>query len=157
GHRNAGEMQFVVQSPQPAAQFMADLTVESAEGFVQQQHMGVDGQRPRECHPLPLAARQLCRIAIAGPTELHQLEQRMHLLADLCRNRPLAARLDLETKGNVFKYRYVTEQGIVLKHKPDFAISNRPSGCVAAVEQYLTFIRCLETGDDAQQGGLTAA
>jgi tetratricopeptide (TPR) repeat protein len=56
-HENAGEMQFVVQTPQPAAQLVAHLAVECAEGLVQQQHIGSHGQRARQRHTLPLAAR----------------------------------------------------------------------------------------------------
>ncbi len=74
-HENAGEMQFVMQAPQPAAQFMAHLAVEGAEGLVQQQHVGIDRQRARERDALPLAARQLRGIALSGPVELHQFEQ----------------------------------------------------------------------------------
>jgi len=67
GHEYAREMQFVMQTSQPSPQFMAHLAVESAKRFVQQQHVGIDGECPCEGHALPLAARQLRRIAIARP------------------------------------------------------------------------------------------
>ena len=49
-------MQFSVQPPQPAAQLMADLAVEGAERLIQQQNIGIDRQRPRQRHALPLPA-----------------------------------------------------------------------------------------------------
>jgi len=81
----------------------------------------------------------------------------MHLLADFRGRRTFAARLYFETKGNVLEHRHVTKQSIVLKHESDLAGANRPPSCVTAVEQHPTLIRCLETGDDPQQGGLAAA
>ncbi len=38
GHEHAGDMQLIMQAPQPAPQFLADLGVKRAKGFVQKQH-----------------------------------------------------------------------------------------------------------------------
>jgi hypothetical protein len=75
----AGDVQFVVQPAQPAAQFLAHLGVERAERLVEQQHARFDRQRARQCDALALAARQLRRKAVGQPVQLHQLEQVMHL------------------------------------------------------------------------------
>ena len=83
-------MQLVVQLAQPAAQFLAHLGVERAERFVEQQHARLDRQRARQGDALALAAGQLRRIAVGEPVELHQLQQLLHLLADLRFGRPLA-------------------------------------------------------------------
>ena len=48
GDEDAGQVHFVMQAAQPAAQFLPDLGVERAEGLVEQQHRGFDGQRPRQ-------------------------------------------------------------------------------------------------------------
>jgi hypothetical protein len=47
---------LVVQAPQPLPQFGPHRGVEGAERFVEQQHARLHGQRPRERHPLALAA-----------------------------------------------------------------------------------------------------
>ena len=57
------------------AQLLADARVERAERLVEQQHLGLDGERPGERHALPLAARELRRVAVAQVPDLHQLEQ----------------------------------------------------------------------------------
>jgi hypothetical protein len=49
---------------QPAAQFLAHLGVERAERLVEQQHARLDGQRAGQRHALPLAARELRRVAV---------------------------------------------------------------------------------------------
>src|SRR5271155_3931101 len=81
----------------------------------------------------------------------------MDFLANLGCRRPLAARFDLESEGDVFEYRHVTEQSVVLEHKSDLSIANRPQRRVTAVEQYLALVGPIEAGDDAQQRGLAAA
>ena len=64
--------------PDGAPQLDADLGVERAERLVEQQHLGLVGQRPGQRHPLLLAARELragMRRAEArrGPTSSKQL------------------------------------------------------------------------------------
>ena len=71
-----------MQAPQPPAQLPADLRVERAEGFVQQQHLGLDRERAGERDALALSAGELARIAVREPAELHELEQRHHLPSD---------------------------------------------------------------------------
>ena len=47
------------------AQLRADARVERAERLVEQQHLRLDGERAGERHALPLAARELRRVAVA--------------------------------------------------------------------------------------------
>ena len=72
---NARQMQFVMQTPEPSPQFLAYLGVERAKRFVEQQHAWLDRQCARQCDALSLPAGKLRRIALAGPFELHKLEQ----------------------------------------------------------------------------------
>ena len=46
---------------------LAQLQVERAERLVEQQHPRAVHERPRERHPLALAAGELNRLAVAGP------------------------------------------------------------------------------------------
>ena len=75
GDEDAREVDLVVQPPQPAAQLLAHLGVERAERLVEQQHPRLDRERARERHALALAARELRRVAVGQPVELHQLQQ----------------------------------------------------------------------------------
>jgi hypothetical protein len=56
GDQDGGDALLVVQAPQPLPQFGPHRGVEGAERFVEQQHARLHGQRPRERHPLALAA-----------------------------------------------------------------------------------------------------
>ena len=61
GDEQAGDVDLVVEPAEPGAELVADLGVEGAEGLVEQQHLGPRRQRPRQGHPLALAARELRR------------------------------------------------------------------------------------------------
>jgi len=50
-------VQLVVKPTKPAPQVLADACIKGAEGLVEQQHPGLDRERTRKRHPLPLAAR----------------------------------------------------------------------------------------------------
>ena len=76
-------MQLIVQPAQPAAQLLAHLGVERAERLVEQQHARAHGERAGERDALALAAGKLRGIAVRQPIELHQLEQLLHVAADL--------------------------------------------------------------------------
>ena len=51
---------------------LAELEVERAERLVEQQHLGPVHQRAGQRDPLPLAARELVRLAVAEPVEPHE-------------------------------------------------------------------------------------
>ena len=67
---NAGDVNFVVQPAEPGPQALADFGIECTERFVQQQHLRLDGQRPRERRPLPLAAGKLRREPLAEAVQV---------------------------------------------------------------------------------------
>jgi hypothetical protein len=49
------------------------------------------------------------------------------------------------------------EQRVVLEHEADLALAHMMRRRILAIEEYLAGIGCLESGNDAQQGGLAAA
>ena len=66
-HEHAGDVDLLVQPPQPGPQALPHLGVEGAERLVQQQHLRLDGERPGQRHALPLPAGELRRVT---PAEL---------------------------------------------------------------------------------------
>ena len=64
GDEESGVAGLVVQFAEPLAQVLPDLGVECAEGLVEEQHAGFDGECPGERHALPLAARELGGITL---------------------------------------------------------------------------------------------
>ena len=51
-----------------------DLGVQRGQGLVEQQHLGLDGQRPRQGHPLLLAAGHLVGVSLGLCREAHEVE-----------------------------------------------------------------------------------
>ena len=83
GHKEGREVNFLVEFAQPAAQFLPHLRIKRAEGFVEQQHLGLHRQRPRQRDALPLAAGKLARVAIVEAFQLHQLEETVNPFGNL--------------------------------------------------------------------------
>ena len=123
---NAGDVHFVVQLPQPAAQLLAHFGVERAERLVQQQHARLDGQRASQRDALALAAGELRREAPSLILQLDQVEQLVNLLADLriARRRTLA-RPHAQAEGDVFEDRHVPEERVMLEDESDVALAGR--------------------------------
>ena len=110
-----GHVHLVVQAAQPVAQLLADLRVERAERLVEQQHLGLHGERAGQCHALALAARELGRQPVGEVLEVHELEQ----LGDAVAHLRLGALADLEPERDVARRRQVRERRVVLEHEAD--------------------------------------
>src|SRR5205823_1182665 len=80
---NRGQAELVVDGAEGGAKFPTNLSVECAEGFVQQQDARVAGESARKRHALTLSTRQLTRIARAEGGELNQREQFLDTRADV--------------------------------------------------------------------------
>ena len=59
---------------------VAGAHVDPGRGFVQQQHLRPAEQRPRDEHPLLLAAGELADVAISEAADAELLEHRVHFL-----------------------------------------------------------------------------
>ena len=76
-------MHVVVQTAKPRTQVLAHARVERPERLVEEEDARLDREGTGEGHPLPLAARELGRVALAEPVQLHEPEQLVHALPDL--------------------------------------------------------------------------
>ena len=160
GDQQAGDVDGVVQPPQPAPQPLADLGVERAEGLVEQQHLGFDGQGASQRHPLPLAAGELAGIAVGERFELDQRHQLPDALADGACGRAHLARADAQPEGDILEHVHVAEQRIVLEHETHAPLAGALAGDIAALEEQgagRIGVRRFETRDDAQQRGFARA
>ena len=123
-------LHLVVQAAQPVAQLLADLGVQRAERLVEQQHLGLDRERARQRHALPLSAGQLRRQPVGELLQVHQLEQlvtrrRISSLGRLRISRPKA------TLRYTDRWR---ERRVVLEDEADVAVPRRHGGRVLAVD-----------------------
>ena len=136
-----------MQVAQPQAQLGAHLRVERAEGLVEQQHLGLNGQGAGEGHALALAARELRGVALAEVGQADQLEQLVDTGFDL----GLGTVADLEPEGHVAPHGEVTEGRVVLEAEPDAAAARRRVRQILTLNADDAAVRRVEAGDDAQQ------
>ena len=153
GDEDEGDAGAPLQVLQFAAHLLAKLQVEGGQGLVQQQHVGMVGERPGERHALLLAARKLGRPAPAQP---RHLDQRQHLLDDAL-HLLLGAAAHFQPEGDVLGDRHMGKQGVALEHGVDGALIGRQMLDRLAFEENFAGRRLLEAGDEAQKCRLAAA
>ncbi len=142
---------------QPGAQVLAHLGVERAEGLVEQQHPRLDGERARQRHALPLAARELRRKAAFEAGELHELQKLPDTPLDLRRRRPFATWPRPEPEGDIVRDGEMAEQSVALEHHADPSLPERERIAVDTVEGDAPAIQRIEPGDQPQQRRLARA
>ena len=81
GHVDRGDPELALDRPDLLAQDDPDLGVERGQRLVEEQDLGLDGERPGERDALLLAARHLPREAVGAALEVDQLEQLADALA----------------------------------------------------------------------------
>ena len=135
------------------AQLHPDLGVEGGQRLVEQQHGGLDRERPGQRDPLLLATGELVGVAVLLGAETDQVE---HVAGP----RPaLGARPapQLEPEGHVVEHRQVGEQAVGLEDHPHVALVRGHPGEVLATDADRPGIRLLQAREDAERGGLAAA
>src|ERR1700729_1809130 len=109
---------------------LTQFLVERGQGFVEQQQLGTFHQRPRQCHPLPLAARQLMRLSWAEAPPLYYFQD----LADLAADGIAPESLLLQAEADVLLHAHVREERVGLEHHVDRAFVRRDGAHVRAVD-----------------------
>ena len=127
----------------------ARLRVERGERLVHEEHGGVDGEGPRDAHPLPHAPGELVRIPPLEAFEAgHGDETRRAHPAFRGRQAEL-----FEPEFHVGLRGPPREQGELLEHRGGEGLA----GAALPFECHFTRRGGQETGDDTEQGGLAAA
>ncbi len=141
------------------AHLFAQFGVEVAEGLVQEQHTRLGDQRARESDALLLAAAEQRPGPIFESGQADEIERAQDAVLDFVLGKPAR----FERKGDVFRHGHVRPNRIGLKHHADVALIGRqqPSAVTdhdrLIAEKDIAGVGCLQTGDHAQGGGLTAA
>ena len=153
GHEHGRDPELALHLADGAAQFLADLGVQGAEGLIEQQHLGLVRQRARHRHSLLLAAGELRRQPLIHALERHQPQQLLAALpARLGAHVPHAQR-----ELDVLRHRHVAEQRVVLEHQSHAALAGGDVRDVAPVQRDAPMVDTGEPGDGAQQRALAAA
>src|SRR5271167_3047863 len=154
GDEDAGDVNLVMQLAQPVPKFLPHFRVERAKWFVEQEHAGLDGQSPRQCNALALAARQLRWVAPRLILQLNQRKQRVHFFANFLLGGPEAPWPHAQTERDVFEDGHVPEKRVELKYEAYVPLARRLVGDVLAVELHGSAIGKFEARNDAEKGRL---
>ncbi len=120
-HHQRGNAEPLLQLAHLDLHVLAQLLVERAKRFVEQQHGRLDHQRAGERNTLLLPAGQLMRIARAERLQPHHCEGGFGLLQRLgLRNFP-----HLQSERDVVRDVEMRKQRIILEQHPDIALVHR--------------------------------
>ncbi len=128
-------------------QFLAQLLVERRKRLVHEDHVGLEDDRPRDRHALPLAAGQLVDAPIGEPLHLHR---RQHGLAAPVPFRP-ADTAQLQGIGDVLANAHVGEQRVALEHHAHVAPMRRDAQDFPPIDADAAGVGIGEAGDRHQQ------
>jgi hypothetical protein len=138
---------------------LAELGVQVAERLVEQQHVRLVDQRPRQRHSLLLTTRQQRRRSLSIVLHADQFEHPRDLLVDGCSWNVA----DRQWVGHVVEHGHVRPDGVALKHHAHVASVGLNEDTRLGVDHRRTgdadpsAVDAFETGDHAQRGGLAAA
>src|SRR5229473_3584824 len=157
GDIDRGDAEFIVQTADLAAHFLAQIGVEVGERLVQQQDFRLHHQRAGQRHPLLLAAREFVRIARGEVVELHHIED----LSDPALQLVFCYLPHLQAKRDVLFDRHVRPQRVALEDHRHPAALRRQRGArrrhLLAVHFHRAGRGCNKTRDHPQRRGLPAA
>ena len=130
----------------------AQRRIEVGQRLVKQEHVGLAHDRAADRHALPLAAREVARVAAEQLLEA----QHSRCLGDP----PVALRLgdagELEAEGHVLAHVHMRVEGIGLEHHRDFPLGGRERIDEFAADENVPRGRRVEPGDHPQKRGLAA-
>ena len=132
---------------------LAQLQIECAQGFVEQQHARTIDQGAGQGHTLALAAGELHRFALAVAAEGDHVEGFFGAFLAF----GFADAFDFQTVGDVVEYVHVREQRVILEHGVHVTLIRRQPGGFFAMNTDGACARLFETGDQAQAGGFARA
>ena len=142
-----------VQQRQLGARADAQDRIEIRERLVEQKRPGLAHDRAAQRHALPLAARELRRLAIEQRLDAERGSRRSHARVDLRRGDAP----DPQAERQVLAHALVRVQRVALKHHREVAVLRRHVGHVAAVDEDVPGGRRLEPGNEPKHGALAAA
>ncbi len=156
-HIHGGDAERVVQAADLRAHLLAQVGIQIGQRLVQQQHLGLDHDRPRQRHALLLPARQFRRIAVPQMAKLHHVQDAIEPRAQFLRRQPA----QLQAERHVLRHRHVRPDRIALEDhrhaapfRRDHAVGRRQH---RAVHLDRAGGRADEPRDHPQRGGLAAA
>ena len=129
-HEHGRDPELALHLADGAPQLLADLRVERPERLIEQEHLGLVGQRPCHGDALLLATGELRRQPIIHALERHEAQQLRAALAAGAGAHVTHAQRELDVVG----HRHVAKQRVVLEYESNSALARGDVGDVAPVQ-----------------------
>ncbi len=143
-----------MESRELRACFRALARVQVCECVVEQEHGGrVTDEGPPDGDVLGLAGRELGRHPLEQSAELHRSRDSRHAAIDVL----LGCVMEAEREVEVVAHGEVRIEGVVLEHHRHVAVPRADVVDRPAADPDDSFVGLLESGDEAEHGGLPAA
>ena len=149
-HRQAA---LAAGAPQQLLERLPRLLVHGAQRLVQQQGAGPGGERPRQRHPLALAARERGGAAVEQLLHAYRLGEPPDVRAPV----PAVPGRAAQAVGDVLRHREVREQQSLLEHQTGVPALGDEPGDVGAGQPHLAGGRRTHTGDRLEHEALAGA
>ena len=153
GDVDEGDAQLLLQALELKLHLAAELQIQRAQRFIQQQQLRFGRERAGDGDALALAAGKLAGHAFGKIRHLHQLEHLAHALFDGGFIHPAHT----QAVGHVLFDIHMRKERVALKDRVDGAALRRQRGDVPAVQQHRALVRRFQAGDNAQGRRLAAA
>jgi len=151
--KNRGQAKPLLQRPDFFAHLDPQFGIQIRQWFVEQKHLGLNRQRPRNRDPLLLTAGKLARITVGIRIQTHHVER----LLDAHRAFGFRHLVHFQTKRDILGNRHVRKQGIALEYHARIAFVRWYPGHILAADLDGTGSRFDEAGHHAQRRRLAAA
>ena len=152
-HEHGGDPEVLQQAAEFDLHRLAQVPVERAERFVEQENVRLDRQGAGQGDALLLAARKRRHGAIPERPHLHEIERPR----DLRRDRVPGQAPALQAEADVARDRQMREQRVVLEDDADVALMRRRARHVDARDRHLALVGRRQARDQPQQGRLAAS
>ena len=139
-----------LQAAQERPQFAPQGLIEARQRFVEEQHLGADGERPGDGDPLLFPSRNLAGIAVREFQQTHPFQ---HLPREV-RGRAAGGSPPFGAERDVPPEAQVREEGVALEDHSHVPVFRRRLIHQLAPDPDLPRVRLQVSGDAAQDGGL---
>ena len=153
GHVDEGDAALALDAHQLELHLLAELEVEGAERFVEQQDRRLVHERARQRDALLLASGELVGPAVVVAAQLHHVEVLLDPVLDVALRDLLAA----QTEGDVVGDGHVREQRVRLEDGVDVALERRNADDVAAGQLHPAGVGLFESRNHAERGRLATS
>ena len=153
GHIDEGDAEFFLKLFEFQPHLVSQLGVEGAEGFVEEEDLGLADDRAGQGDALALAAGKLRRLAVHEIAECGHLHNAIDAAGDV----QLGDAFHAQPEGDVFVNREMRKEGVTLKNLVHIAAVGGIKCHILAVDENPARAWRVESADESQAGGLAAS